>query len=759
MLYRIQSTALGQSGNTLLILPGASVTVLDSTGALARIYADPDEVTELPNPTLADTSGGYDFYVAYGDYFDVSVSLNGQTVDDRIYPIEAGLGARVEAAATDATAQAVTATTQAGISTAQAGIATTQAGIATTKAGEASTSAANAALFDGPRFATIAEAAAHTGYTDGGFAIIIPTGEPFTYDAASTATADGALIVVAAAGGRLISGRTIFSSFAEMTATDNRTFTDGTILTIPAIGAVYSATDSTGDVSNAGGQSFNVEQGDIRAYGAAGDGVTNDKAIIDTHNVAGAPVDLGGATYAYAGDFDPSASFTNGVIVSTTRGTFDYRIITLYGAKTVTVGSGGTFERLHDALRWATGFGVAQGGSLTISIMAGTHILETSGSEYSFPSPEGVYIEGATMLGAVPTIAELSTTRATGIATIKSRYASIVQIQKAFGGSSSGGLFFPRGFRNASGIMWDNQDVRYTCFVGNFTGSFTGVFGPTGSATFQNCSFVGGTWGLQGVNASILLRDSNLMAYQDTIDGNQAGGGLRLQGPAAFVHNGEVPGQYQTRIYQIGTGATAAQVGVQIQEGAARLGSGSLDIRGCRTPMYANRQGMLNAQTAKVTDSEMVACANSGSQIIMNNAIINGAITATANLSDPVIDGRTNPVRSLISCGQGSTITCDGASITSSEAHLAYFAERGGTIIGTTNTITDCKWSGGVDAPRTGVAIAYGGDIYLRVALSTPRASSVDVMRSRRAGRLEHDGSTGVTFDPTATAAPSVIFS
>ncbi|QLB38234.1 putative tail spike protein [Sulfitobacter phage phiGT1] len=283
MLYRIQSTALGQSGNTLLILPGASVTVLDSTGALARIYADPGEVTELPNPTLADTSGGYDFYVAYGDYFDVSVSLNGQTVDDRIYPIEVGLGARVEAAATDATAQAVTATTQAGISTAQAvistaqaDIATTQAGIATTKAGAASTSAANAALFDGPRFATIAEAAAHTGYTDGGFAIINPTGETFQYDAASTATADGALIVDATGMGvgRLISKRTVFASFAQFIA-DARTFTAGTTLTIPSIGAVYQSTAGAGHVTNAGGQAFDVlpnEAGfNAQAFGALGD--------------------------------------------------------------------------------------------------------------------------------------------------------------------------------------------------------------------------------------------------------------------------------------------------------------------------------------------------------------------------------------------------------------------------------------------------------------------------------------------------------
>lgn len=85
MLYRIQSTALGQSGNALVILPEASITVLDSAGALARIYADPDEVTELSNPTTADASGGYDFYVAYGDYYDVSVTLNGKTVDERVY--------------------------------------------------------------------------------------------------------------------------------------------------------------------------------------------------------------------------------------------------------------------------------------------------------------------------------------------------------------------------------------------------------------------------------------------------------------------------------------------------------------------------------------------------------------------------------------------------------------------------------------------------------------------------------------------------
>ncbi|AGG91184.1 hypothetical protein SUBG_00013 [Sulfitobacter phage pCB2047-C] len=174
MLYRIQSTALGQSGNTLLILPNATITVRDANGDLARLYADPDEITEIPNPTLSDAAGGYDFYVEYGDYYDITVALNGQSVDDRVYPIDMGLGARVDAAAATATEQAGIATTKAGESNASAVTsqawaesdtapgdpgtksAKTWAGEAAGDATAAAGSAAKAELFDGPKFNTIA---------------------------------------------------------------------------------------------------------------------------------------------------------------------------------------------------------------------------------------------------------------------------------------------------------------------------------------------------------------------------------------------------------------------------------------------------------------------------------------------------------------------------------------------------------------------------------------------------------------------------
>lgn len=88
MLYRVQSTALGQSGNTLVLLPFAQVTVRDKNGDLARIFADEGEVVEYPNPMTATASGGFDFFVELDDYYDIITSSNGQSISDRIYPID-----------------------------------------------------------------------------------------------------------------------------------------------------------------------------------------------------------------------------------------------------------------------------------------------------------------------------------------------------------------------------------------------------------------------------------------------------------------------------------------------------------------------------------------------------------------------------------------------------------------------------------------------------------------------------------------------
>ena len=126
-------------------------------------------------------------------------------------------------------------------------------------AADAQASAVAAALYDGPRFGTIAMMQVGTGFADGKFVRVDQAfngeQENFVYDAASTLTADGALIVDATGMGvgRLISTRTAFSTVAAMLA-DNRILPSGT--SVIADGLRYVAVSSAPQISNAGGQGF-----------------------------------------------------------------------------------------------------------------------------------------------------------------------------------------------------------------------------------------------------------------------------------------------------------------------------------------------------------------------------------------------------------------------------------------------------------------------------------------------------------------------
>lgn len=96
--------------------------------------------------------------------------------------------------------------------------------------------------------ATAANLIASDELTDGQYYPISAgaNGEPetFLYDANSTATADGTLILTATGmgAGRLISTRTTYSGFSEMDA-DTRTLAAGTVLSIPGVGD-YTVVDS-----------------------------------------------------------------------------------------------------------------------------------------------------------------------------------------------------------------------------------------------------------------------------------------------------------------------------------------------------------------------------------------------------------------------------------------------------------------------------------------------------------------------------------
>ena len=142
-----------------------------------------------------------------------------------------------------------------------------------------------------PGFDTIAAMAAADGFIDGDYITVNEgdNGEPetFQYVAASALTPDDALVVDAAGmgAGQLVSTRTVYSDYAEAKA-DSRTFDAGTVLSIRGVTGTLTATDGAGNWNgtNAGGQEFIAWSliGDVRLWGASGDGAIDDTAAIQS---------------------------------------------------------------------------------------------------------------------------------------------------------------------------------------------------------------------------------------------------------------------------------------------------------------------------------------------------------------------------------------------------------------------------------------------------------------------------------------------
>lgn len=177
-------------------------------------------------------------------------------------------------------------------------------------------------------FADIATMAASEALSDGqDYSVTTAAnGQPdtFTYDAASTATADGALIVTATGMGvgRLVAKRTVYATVAEMLA-DNRTFADG--VNLMAGGYPYITVSADEHLTLAGGQLVqHVAVNNtyhMLALDPNADGATDDSALIDHLNQTGYILDLGGKDYEYSGTFTALARPINGRIIddNTTR--------------------------------------------------------------------------------------------------------------------------------------------------------------------------------------------------------------------------------------------------------------------------------------------------------------------------------------------------------------------------------------------------------------------------------------------------------
>ena len=166
------------------------------------------------------------------------------------------------------------------------------------------------------KFDTIADAAAAVGFSDGQYMIVWNGDngetETFQYLAASALTPDGSLVVTATGmgAGQFISGRRVYADYAEAKA-DSRTFDAGTVLSIRGVTGTLTATDGAGNWNgtNAGGQEFIAWSviGDIRLWGASGDGVTDDTAAVQA---AADAAGTNGRFYAPKGTYKVTSTVT-----------------------------------------------------------------------------------------------------------------------------------------------------------------------------------------------------------------------------------------------------------------------------------------------------------------------------------------------------------------------------------------------------------------------------------------------------------------
>lgn len=90
--FRIQTTAIGQSGTSLRVLPGATVSITDPDGALVTLYTAASGSDTADNPYTTGAAGAVDLYVDYVPqddeslyYVDLLFERGSQTVDERVY--------------------------------------------------------------------------------------------------------------------------------------------------------------------------------------------------------------------------------------------------------------------------------------------------------------------------------------------------------------------------------------------------------------------------------------------------------------------------------------------------------------------------------------------------------------------------------------------------------------------------------------------------------------------------------------------------
>lgn len=399
---------------------------------------------------------------------------------------------------------------------------------------------------------------------------------------------------------------------------------------------------------------------------------------------------------------------------------------------TVTVGQGGNYATLADALDSLSTKTITQNGYVTISLLAGDHIV----TSLTFNHPQGskIKIKGATMKGAIPIISDMTGDRGIDSIFVRSKYATCVYLQK--GSGQDFGLNITGGIDNIENIaFFAAPNLRYPISIGGFSVSWTeGKNG--GVVKLTNTTHFGGVWGFVAGNSNIIARNKMFFAYQ-------TGDSLTAAGGAMILRNS----QFQCELYGVNMIQYYANSAIETPKNFCALinsyalfQTSTLKVHGVET--VAN----LDASTMSIVGAVLTNCGQLGmlqqnSQLIASGVSCTGFNGSRISNASNIFNGYGIGVsKALLFLGFGCTATLRNLAIDSCKnTYLFQAYDARMHAIGV--KINNCKWTLNLGNLDNSVAQFSG-------TLTNSQAGSINNINVLNGSNLKITGTVGIITTP-----------
>lgn len=335
-----------------------------------------------------------------------------------------------------------------------------------------------------------------------------------------------------------------------------------------------------------------------------------------------------------------------------------------------TVGIGGDFLTLKEALDWTYGCVINQ--PLTITVSGHDHTL--TANSYNHPNAKNVFITGVPMLASFPENAYLASTVAASDAYCKARFGASIFLPGA-GIAGTIGVAFPFGLGGLHNL-YIKSEARYSVDVG-FNGSHSKK--TTADICIGNLVVSGGVWGIIATKGHVSQNGKVLVMNQ--IDG----------GPIDMMGTQWDAQQHDLTIY---TAEMPQKYGIHMEAGASLWADNHFIARGKFGHTLKVKESVARIVNSKMYDGWQSVSAEPMSRVRMMGSLIQNydarVITVAAGQE---AWGSNNGSGNVIMAGTNATVDIDGVTFKNCKGTNAICCYAG-DVKGYYSTIFDgCTWS------------------------------------------------------------------